>query len=149
MDSINNQPVDSANEGILVCGLGALGQACLSSLMAFNLPIRCLDRKSPKWTDLALGRALAEVTFIGDMRNPESLLEAGVATARAVLLLSQDSGVNLEAALQVRLLNPKAQLVVRSSKGSSGLENQLQARLPGLVIVDPQLLTAGVFANAL
>ena len=31
-----------------------------------------------------------------------------------MLLLSHDSGVNLEAALQVRLLNPRAQLVVRT-----------------------------------
>jgi len=144
-----SQPVLTAFDGIVVCGLGGLGQACLSSLLAFNLPIRCIDREPPKWVDLAQGKRLVDVTLLGDMRNPEVLIEAGVASARAVLLLSQDSGVNLEAALQVRLLNPKAQLVVRSSGGSSSLERQLQDRLPGLAIVDPQLLTAGIFANAL
>jgi len=144
-----SQPALTAPDGIVVCGLGGLGQACLSSLLAFNLPIRCIDREPPKWVDLAQGKRLVDVTLLGDMRNPEVLIEAGVASARAVLLLSQDSGVNLEAALQVRLLNPKAQLVVRSSGGSSSLERQLQDRLPGLAIVDPQLLTAGIFANAL
>ena len=145
----SSQPALTAPDGIVVCGLGGLGQACLSSLLAFNLPIRCIDREPPKWVDLAQGKRLLDVTLLGDMRNPEVLIEAGVASARAVLLLSQDSGVNLEAALQVRLLNPKAQLVVRSSGGSSSLERQLQDRLPGLAIVDPQLLTAGIFANAL
>ncbi len=144
-----SQPALTAPDGIVVCGLGGLGQACLSSLLAFKLQIRCIDREPPKWVDLAQGKRLVDVTLLGDMRNPEVLIEAGVASARAVLLLSQDSGVNLEAALQVRLLNPKAQLVVRSSGGSSSLERQLQDRLPGLAIVDPHLLTAGIFANAL
>lgn len=136
---------------ILVCGLGGLGQACLASLVAFDLPIRCLDQRQPVWADTDLAQQLEPALVLGDMRHPKVLLQAGVSQARAVLLLSQDSGVNLEAALQVRLLNPTAQLVVRSSNNnsSSKLERQLQARLPGLAIVDPQLLTAGVFANAL
>ncbi|MFN6337295.1 MAG: TrkA C-terminal domain-containing protein [Cyanobacteriota bacterium] len=35
------------------------------------------------------------------------------------------------------------------SNGSLGLELHLRERLPGLALVDPELLTAGVFANAL
>jgi Trk K+ transport system NAD-binding subunit len=146
MDSCPDTPPGE----ILVCGLGGLGQACLASLMEFDLPIRCLDQSPPVWADGDLGQRLESRLVLGDMRHPKVLLEAGVSQARAVLLLSQDSGVNLEAALQVRLLNPRAQLVVRSSaNGSNQLERQLQARLPGLAIMDPQLLTAGVFANAL
>jgi hypothetical protein len=89
-----------------------------------------------------------EQWVVGDMRNPDALQHAGVSQARAVLLLSTNSGVNLEASLQVRLLNPAARVVVRSN-GSGSLERHLRERLPGLVLIDPELLTAGVFANAL
>jgi Trk K+ transport system NAD-binding subunit len=140
--------VDPRSGEILVCGIGGLGQACLRLLLNFSLPIRCLDNHQPHWIDAELSSRLEAVLVLGDMRNPDSLLQAGVSRARAVLLLCRDSGVNLEAALQVRLLNANAQLVVRSSSRRS-LDHQLQSRLPGLSIIDPLLLTAGVFANAL
>lgn len=140
--------MDSPSNLILVCGLGRLGQACLGTLLHFEAPLRCLDLAPPLWRDGDGLAALADAFVIGDMRHPEALIRAGVRDARAVLLLSSDSGVNLEASLQVRLLNPGARVVVRSN-GSLGLELHLRERLPGLALVDPELLTAGVFANAL
>jgi Trk K+ transport system NAD-binding subunit len=143
-----NLPVDSPASLIVVCGLGQLGRACLRTLLRFKVPLRCLDQSRPLWLD-GIGQAvLAEALVIGDMRHPEALIRVGVPEARAVLLLSSDSGANLEAALQVSLLNPTARVVVRSN-GNVGLELHLRERLPGLVLLDPELLTAGVFANAL
>jgi hypothetical protein len=49
------------------------------------------------------------------MRLAHVLRQAGAERASAVLLLSADSTVNFEAALQVRLLNPTAEIVVRST----------------------------------
>lgn len=140
--------MDHPGELIVICGLGGLGQACLRTLRQFDVPVRCLDLSPPMGMD-GMGRAgEAEACLEGDMRRPDALQQAGVGQARAVLLLSSDSGVNLEAALQVRLLNPVARVVVRSN-GSGNLERHLRQRLPGLALVDPELLTAGVFANAL
>ncbi|MEY4354698.1 MAG: hypothetical protein RLZZ609_2939 [Cyanobacteriota bacterium] len=133
---------------IVICGLGRLGQACLRTLLHFEAPLRCLDLAPPLRNDGDGLSALADTLVVGDMRHSDALIRAGVRDARAVLLLSSDSGVNLEAALQVRLLNPAARLVVRSN-GSLGLERHLRERLPGLALVDPELLTAGVFANAM
>jgi Trk K+ transport system NAD-binding subunit len=140
--------MDVSTSLIVVCGLGGLGQACVRTLLYFNAPLRCLDLTPPLWIQDDALRAVAAGLVIGDMRQPESLLQAGVRDARAVLLLSSDSGVNLEAALQVRLLNGTTRVVVRSN-GSRGLERHLRERLPGVVMVDPELLTAGVFAHAL
>ena len=57
---------------------------------------------------------------IGDMRSPQTLRLGRAGDARAVLLLlSHDSGINLEAALQVRLINPRAQLVVRTKAAAA------------------------------
>ncbi|MBM5816873.1 MAG: hypothetical protein FJ083_09925 [Cyanobacteria bacterium K_Offshore_surface_m2_239] len=133
---------------ILVCGLGGLGRACVQTLLRFEIPLRCLDLQSPEWLERDWKGKIDQLVVLGDMRSPAVLARAGVEEARSVLLLSSDSGVNLAAALQVRLLNPAARVVVRSG-GGKGLERHLQQRLPELEVVDPELLTAGVFANAL
>ena len=140
--------MDSRSGVILICGLGGLGQACLRTLMGFDAEIQCIDQRKPRWVDAVLAERYRRQLTIGDMRSPQTLRLGRAGDARAVLLLSHDSGVNLEAALQVRLINPRAQLVVRTNSSRS-LERQLQQRLPGLATVDPSLLTAGVFANAL
>ncbi|MEB3301806.1 MAG: NAD-binding protein [Cyanobacteriota bacterium] len=140
--------MDTSANPIVICGLGRLGQACLNTLENFGIPLRCLALTPPLGMEAARLSALMDILVIGDMRQSESLIRAGVRDARAVLLLSSNSGVNLEAALQVRLLNADARVVVRST-GGKGLELHLRERLPGLALVDPELLTAGVFANAL
>ena len=140
--------MDPRSGVILICGLGGLGQACLRTLIGFEAEIHCIDQRQPRWVDALLADQYGANLLIGDMRSPQVLRMGRAADARAVLLLSHDSAINLEAALQVRLLNPKAQLVVRTNSRRN-LERQLQQRLPGLATVDPSLLTAGVFANAL
>ncbi|MCP9857527.1 MULTISPECIES: NAD-binding protein [unclassified Cyanobium] len=134
---------------VLICGLGSLGQACLLRLLPFDVPLRCLDRKRPDWRDPRLEERFGSSLVLGDMRLPHVLSQAGVETARAVLLLSSESTVNVEAALQVRLLNPSADLVVRSSGQLASLGALLEERLPGVAVVDPLLLTAGAVTEAL
>jgi Trk K+ transport system NAD-binding subunit len=134
---------------VLICGLGSLGQACLLRLLPFDVPLRCLDRERPDWRDPRLEDRFGDALVLGDMRLPHVLSQAGVETARAVLLLSTESTVNVEAALQVRLLNPSADLVVRSSGQLASLGALLEERLPGVAVVDPLLLTAGAVTEAL
>ncbi len=100
---------------VLVCGLGSLGQACLQRLLAFDLPLHGVDLRQPSWRDPELESRLAGTLTHGDMRLAHVLRQAGAERASAVLLLSADSTVNFEAALQVRLLNPTAEIVVRST----------------------------------
>jgi Trk K+ transport system NAD-binding subunit len=138
----------SAEAPILVCGLGSLGQACLLRLLAFDVPLRCLDLREPSWRDPRLQQRFADRLRRGDMRLPHVLRQAGVENARAVLLLGSESTQNFEAALQVRLLNPSAEVVVRSSSQLSSLGSLLEERLPGVAVVDPLLLTAGAVSEA-
>ena len=140
----------SQREGsVLICGLGSLGQACLLRLLPFDVPLRCLDRERPDWRDPRLEERFGSSLVLGDMRLPHVLAQAGVESARAVLLLSTESTVNVEAALQVRLLNPTADLVVRSSGQLASLGALLEERLPGVAVVDLLLLTAGAITEAL
>jgi Trk K+ transport system NAD-binding subunit len=134
---------------VLICGLGSLGQACLLRLLPFDVTLQCLDRRRPDWRDPRLEERFAATVVLGDMRLPHVLTQAGVQNARAVLLLSSESTVNVEAALQVRLLNPSAELVVRSSGQQASFGALLEERLPGVAVVDPLLLTAGAITEAL
>lgn len=134
---------------VLVCGLGSLGQLCLQRLLAFGVELHALDRVTPLWREPELEDHLRGCLTVGDMRLPWVLRRAGVQAAQAVLLLTSDSSANIEAALQVRLLNPKARIVVRSGGHQTGLGSLLEDRLAGITVVDPTLLCAGAIATAL
>ena len=140
---------EQAADGLLICGLGALGQACLERLQGFGVPLTGLDLHQPQWRSPELERNVQGRIVLGDMRQAAVLQRAGVERCRAVLLLSQDSQVNLEAALQVRLLNPDAELVVRASGQEQGLGQLLEERLPKLAVVNPLMLTVAALAAAL
>ncbi len=143
-------PADRLNPApVLVCGLGALGQACLQRLLAFDLPLHGLDLRQPKWRDPELESRLSGTLTHGDMRLAHVLRQAGAERACAVLLLSADSTINFEAALQVRLLNPTAEIVVRSTSRRADLGALLEHRLPGVAVVDPILLCADAISTAL
>ena len=143
MDPGNSQPA------IVICGLGKLGQACLKRLRQFDVPLQAMDRHAPDWRDPELEHCLAAPVVIGDMRRPHHLRQAGVDRARAVLLLSSESTTNLEAALQVRLLNPTAQIVVRASSDQRQLGDLLEQRLNNLTVVDPINLMRWALLQAL
>ena len=134
---------------VLVCGLGALGQACLQRLLAFDLPLHGVDLRQPNWRDPELESRLLGTLTHGDMRLAHVLRQAGAERASAVLLLSADSTINFEAALQVRLLNPTAEIVVRSTSRLADLGALLEHRLPGVAVVDPILLCADAITTAL
>lgn len=147
--SVRSDPAGPDGAPVLVCGLGALGQACLERLLEFDVPLRCLDRKPPSWRDRNLEERLSGRLTLGDMRQPRLLEQAEVRLCRAVLLLSSDSTANFEAALQVRLLNREAEIVVRSASNQASLGALLEERLPGIAVVDPTLLCAGAISTAL
>ncbi|MFM1812381.1 MAG: hypothetical protein RLZZ336_1319, partial [Cyanobacteriota bacterium] len=138
-----------AQPAILICGLGKLGQACLRRLRDFDVPLMAMDRHPPDWRDPDLADDLQAAVVVGDMRRAHHLRQAGAASARAVLLLSSESTVNLEAALQVRLLNPTAQIVVRASDEQRQLGDLLEQRLTGVSVVDPVNLMRWALLQAL
>jgi hypothetical protein len=144
-----SEAAPAGNGPVLVCGLGAFGQAVVCRLLPFAIPLRLIDQREPDWRTPELRQSLHQVLTLGDMRRPHVLRSAGADQARAVLLLSSDGGANIEAALQVRLLNETAEIVIRASDDLESLGSLLQQRLPRLTVVNPLQLSVGALVQAL
>ena len=98
------------DQPFILCGLGRVGWRVLEYLRAAGLSVVAVD------TDCDPGDPrLAKVRLVkGDCRNREVLEQAGVRTARGVLILTSDDLINISAALTVRHLSPEVRVVVRA-----------------------------------
>src|SRR6266404_7808044 len=94
---------------VVLCGLGKIGNRVLDFLRAAGLPVVVVDLtcdpNDSQWQGLRAVR--------GDCREPRVLEEAGVKSARAVLIVTSNDLVNTSAALAARRLNPDVRIVVR------------------------------------
>ncbi len=66
---------------MLVCGLGAFGQAVVARLLPFGITLRLLDVQPPDWRSQEMQQRLAPQVVLGDMHRPQVLREAGAAPA--------------------------------------------------------------------
>jgi Trk K+ transport system NAD-binding subunit len=146
--SIDPDPALAANAtaqaAFLVCGLGSLGQHCVINLKTFGVPVYGVNNAQPEQWETAQVPDLIDRLVIGDCRSSEVLERAGVRHCRAVLLVAQDERVNLEAALTARLLNPQAQIVMRSHQ--QNLNELMQQQLDRFIAFEPSQLAAPAFA---
>lgn len=128
----------------VVCGLGSLGQHCVANLKTFGVPINAVNLVQPEQWEVPHLPDLLNAVVLGDCRYAEVLERAGVKQCRAVLLVTENERVNLEAALTARVLNPNVRIVVRSDK--QNLNALLNLQLNNLVAFEPTELAAPAFA---
>ncbi|MBE9158154.1 NAD-binding protein [Nodosilinea sp. LEGE 06152] len=136
--------IPPANDGFLVCGLGSLGQNCVANLKSFGVPVHAINNVPPDQWEMPQLRDLIDHLEIGDCRSAAVLEQAGIRQCRAVLLVTQDERVNLEAALTARVLNPRVRLVMRSDK--QNLNELMGQQLQDFVAFEPTQLAAPAFA---
>ncbi|UZQ53162.1 NAD-binding protein [Trichothermofontia sichuanensis B231] len=130
----------------LVCGLGSLGEHCVMNLKQFGVEVSAIEQSPPPtWEIPELATALTHLV-VGDCRQAETLKQAGIDRCRAILLVTSDEQVNLEAAFAARLLNPQVRVVVRSAKQE--LNQLLAEHLQNYVAFEPTQLSADAFAVA-
>lgn len=137
-------PTPSASDGFLVCGLGSLGQNCVANLKSFGVPVNAINDAVPSEWEVADLRSQIDHLEVGDCRLVEVLERAGIRQCRAVLLVTQDERVNLEAALTARVLNPQVRLVMRS--GKQNLNQLMGQQLQNFIAFEPTQLAAPAFA---
>ena len=143
------QQIDSSQIGLdrfLVCGLGSLGQHCVSVLKAFGVKVIGIEQEQPQYWDIPNLPNLLDELLISDCRQTGVLEKAQIQHCRAVLLVTSNEQVNAQTALAVRKLNPHTRLVVRSAKGN--LNQLLSKHLGNFVAFEPTQLPAAAFALA-
>jgi Trk K+ transport system NAD-binding subunit len=105
-----SDPQSAIVEGpILLCGLGRVGWRVLDYLRTAGLSVVAIDDHADPDDPRLRG-----VRFVpGDFRNRGILEEAGVQSARGVLVVTSDDLVNIYSALIVRRMNPDVRIVLR------------------------------------
>ncbi|MBF2064919.1 MAG: NAD-binding protein [Calothrix sp. C42_A2020_038] len=130
----------------LVCGLGNLGQYCVSVFKEFGVKVNGIEIiENIKWQIPDLPD-LFDTLIIGDCRQPKVLEQADIRNCRAILIVTSDESVNIAAAFAARTLNPNIRLVIRSSQ--ENLNDLLQQNLGNFVAFEATQLPAKSFAIA-
>ncbi|MEO0988518.1 MAG: NAD-binding protein [Cyanobacteria bacterium J06639_14] len=129
---------------ILVCGLGSLGQHCVANLKTFGVKVNAIELTTPTRWEIPHLPQLIDNLVLGDCRQSDILEKAGVSRCRAVLIVTTNERVNLEAALSARVMNPQIRLVVRSEK--QNLNDLLEQQLENFIAFEPTQLAGPAFA---
>ncbi|MEI8412906.1 NAD-binding protein [Kribbella sp. CCNWLY201] len=97
---------------VVVCGLGTVGARVLEILAERGVAVIGVehDEDSP---GVQTAHRLRIPVVIGDSSNEETLRQAGVQRAQAVLAITNGDITNLESAMVVRDLNPEARITMR------------------------------------
>jgi Trk K+ transport system NAD-binding subunit len=130
----------------LVCGLGNLGQYCVSMLKEFGVKVNAIEVANIPRLIVPDLQDLVDKLIIGDCRQPKILEQAGIRQCRAILIVTSDERVNIAAAFAARSLNPQVRLVVRSAQ--ENLNELLSDNLGNFVAFEATQLPAKSFALA-
>jgi Trk K+ transport system NAD-binding subunit len=129
---------------VVVCGLGTLGQYCARKLKDFGATVTGVDLSPNCRWELPDAAQSIDRLVVGDCREPSILQEAGIARARAILIVAAEERVNIAAAFAARSLNPSIRIVIRS--GQERLNELLGAHLDDFVAFEPTQMAAPAFA---
>jgi Trk K+ transport system NAD-binding subunit len=125
---------------IILCGLGRTGWRVLDYLRAAGLPVVVVDTVCQPDDARLQGTPLIR----GDFRQREVLIQAGVESARGVLVLTSDDLINIATALTVRALNRSVRIVVRLF--NQNLLGRLGKAVENIFALSTSLLTAPMLA---
>ncbi|HEX5201019.1 potassium channel family protein [Paractinoplanes rhizophilus] len=97
---------------VVLVGLGNVGTRVLRQLDDLGIDVVAIDR-APDARGARVADELGVPLIVGDASREEILRAASIDTCRALLVLSTDDAVNLQAALHARAARPDIRLVLR------------------------------------
>ena len=101
---------------VIICGFGRNGTECAQVLHENNIPFVVLEEKN----ELPQGLPFAVKYFIkGDATKDETLKQAGIERARAIICTMPVDADNLFAVITARQINPAITIISRASQDSS------------------------------
>lgn len=114
---------------VVLCGLGHLGFRVLEQLVASQVPVVGIE-KNADGRFIPAAKALGVPVLTRDMKEDQSLLDAGIREARAIIVATDDDMANLEVALDARRMNPKIRILMRL------FDQQIAAKISKALSVD-------------
>jgi Trk K+ transport system NAD-binding subunit len=131
---------------VIVVGLGHVGTRAAGQLHDLGFDVVCVD-KTENAPGIGLAHRLRMRVVIGESHLEETLQAAGVATCRAVLLLTSNDTVNLETALLARALAPEPRIVLRLT--NDDLAQRVQHDIGNTISRSVSYMAAPAFAAAM
>ena len=129
----------------IVCGLGGVGVQIVSHLRSCGHEVVVIE-KDPNCRFLSTVRAQKIPVIQGDITLPTTLKAANFERAQALLAVTSNDTVNLEAGLNARSLNPKVPVIVRYQDPEFAWMAQLVFDFDA--VLSPAELVAPAFAAA-
>jgi Trk K+ transport system NAD-binding subunit len=114
---------------VILCGLGHLGIRVLEQYIRAGIGVVVIERDE-KNPFIARAKEWNVPVLLADMKDDQSLLDAGIKHARAVVMTTNDDVANLEVALDSRRMNPNARVCMRL------FDQQLASKITGAFGID-------------
>jgi Trk K+ transport system NAD-binding subunit len=138
-------PAGARRDHVIICGLGNLGFRVYSQLDLLGIPLVVIDR-APEPEFVRRVRQGDDCLLRDDARQPEALVAADIATARALITTFDNDLANLEVALNAVRLRPDLRVVMRFF--NTDLAPSVHAALPNLTAISLSALAAPAFVTA-
>jgi len=129
---------------IVVCGLGRVGYRVAGELLDMRRPVVGLDKADSPLIQSLMDRGLPVI--LGDVRNQDVLIGAGVKRAPTVIVCTHDDLANIEAAFHVHRLNKDAHIVLRLFEDE--IADDIRGRFQVETILSRSAIAAQAFAHA-
>jgi len=98
---------------IVLCGLGHLGYRIYEQLIASGQDVVVIEREENNRFVAEARNKPGTCILIRDMKDDQSLIDAGIERARVIIVATNDDMANLEVALDARRMNPKVRVIMR------------------------------------
>lgn len=132
-------PLPKQNHVVLL-GLGRIGQRVARLLKTWKQPLVGITLQS----DFDF-RLLPDIPVINQSLQ-DSFSKANLTSANSVIVVTDDDMLNLEVALTTHKINPRANLVIRTTR--QGLSRSLMGLLPKAQVLETYRLAAEVFVGS-
>ena len=102
----------TVSDHIVVCGVGRVGYRVITELLNHGETVVAVNaHENEEWLEPFRKRGVA--VLIADARQRQTLINAGVARASAIVACTSDDLTNLDVALDARDINPTIKVVLR------------------------------------
>jgi Trk K+ transport system NAD-binding subunit len=114
---------------IVLCGLGHLGYRVFEHLVESHVDVIIIEADENN-RFLAQARATGACILIRDMKDDQSLIDAGIEHANGVIIATNDDMGNLEVAMDARRLNKNIHIMLRL------FDQRIAQKIAGALTID-------------